>query len=57
MNNGIYIGRTPNGVEWICYEPKTEQMMREAFKKMTEWQTRDCNCPQCRDGLDDEVIR
>jgi len=28
----------------------------ETQEKMTEWQTRDCNCPQCRDGLDDEVI-
>ncbi len=28
----------------------------ETQEKMAEWQTRDCNCPQCRDGLDDEVI-
>jgi hypothetical protein len=28
----------------------------ETQEKLTEWQTRDCNCPQCRDGLDDEVI-
>lgn len=25
-------------------------------ERMTEWQTKDCNCPDCRDGLDDEVI-
>jgi len=24
--------------------------------KMAEWQTRECDCEDCRDNLDDEVI-
>lgn len=49
-------GLSVEGVK-ILAEAYAMLVNAETQEKMTEWQTRDCNCPQCRDGLDDEVIR
>lgn len=39
MQNGTYIGTTPAGVIWVCYEPATLESMKEAFVKICQMQT------------------
>lgn len=41
----------------ILAEAYGSLIMADVQERMTEWQTKGCECNECRDRLDDEVLQ